>query len=831
MSPMLPDKSVTHVPGLYPLAANDRFGDAAYALRQQEWHAFGESLCGKGAAALIDALAGQPSGSRTVVVPFGDSKVSSGQLAASLILRSVCCSTEVRMPPTQVVVSPDRLTSRMGYLDFRISTSDVKGLLNAWRVRAVAAGRSPGDFTAAEHSLLRREKRAARGSKRSPENLHLFFPAYRFPDGETLATVASRDHLRTDENLPALTFIDPAGEATSNLKEIGLEPEWVIVDLTTRGPEFRTDAIDELRNQFPRAHQVCLVPGLANEHTDKLRGRGYRLCWLNEAGADGSSLRRLECVSVEMNAPQEDLDQLLSLSAQLRRAGKSGGAQQAAFVALRTAMYVLTALPVERRFYDAAAVQRYAVATTAELLESLVDCERVLAMSDPAAAAALEEARSILASIASIPEGMPSRKRQLVERVGQAIATGSGLHVVVKNRTTRSAVEACLSKEFETDVSELSALGVRVDVGRDVAFASVVTPGAFLWTSYSGLGDVDSVMRVSRNPTALLLNQFEREAFARDLKLWVNRAEAAQQGTEALGVRFRAQETLVRDTAAFAATVRRSDQPQSEERAKAVSEILRLFDELTTASLGSALPDANDREAPARLAVSVRFESGAIAFFHEHSVLTVLRADAEEPVEIQLKDLGSGDRVVFVDKSVGRTIYELMQEHLGESPVVGAAAQVVSLWHRAIAAAQARAALSPPELLARLRASGSTITTVATVRNWLRAVVLGPQNHEDIDRLAAILQIGLRHPSVIDNIKASVRSLRNVYRQFAKIVYRTILSGGAGRRLSDSELALVEEHGVSLTDLREAVTIETVVSVGAEAEMRPTSLIGIRVDE
>jgi hypothetical protein len=111
---------------------------------------------------------------------------------------------------------------------------------------------------------------------------------------------------------------------------------------------------------------------------------------------------------------------------------------------------------------------------------------------------------------------------------------------------------------------------------------------------------------------------------------------------------------------------------------------------------------------------------------------------------------------------------------------------------------------------------------------WLRGAVLGPRDIDDIDRLASVLGIAQRERSVLEEIKSSIRSLRNVYRQFAKVVYRTILIGGTGRRLSESEQALIDEHGISLSDLRSAVTMETIVRVASETELRPADEIGRR---
>lgn len=90
-----------------------------------------------------------------------------------------------------------------------------------------------------------------------------------------------------------------------------------------------------------------------------------------------------------------------------------------------------------------------------------------------------------------------------------------------------------------------------------------------------------------------------------------------------------------------------------------------------------------------------------------------------EPSEVPVDDLQVGDRVVFIDREIGKTIYELMQEQLTQSPLVGATAHIVSIWHRAVAGAFTRSALTVDQLHKELQRRGSVIKTTQTVRYWL----------------------------------------------------------------------------------------------------------------
>jgi hypothetical protein len=714
-----------------------------------------------------------------------------------------------------------------------MASFDVRRLMDAWRLRAVGCGQSPGDLTKVEQSLIRRAKRRTDASKVPPvlENLHLFFPAYRFADVDSLVTVASRDHLRADDALPAVAFVDSVEPYGETLKSWGMDPEWVIFDAANAGRSLDADEIQKWHERFPRARQICLINGLAHHLIDRLRGDGFGLCWLGEADEEfeSSELRRqVGLQEVKLGCDPEDLRTLLALASAARRdaAAGDGPPEWGAFNTLCAAIHVITSLPVERSYYDAAAIARFTVPTTEELLDSLGRCEVRLGMSHPAFAADLDEARSILSHMASASDVDGDRKKQLFAAVDEAVQSDSDLCIVVRNKTVRAAVEACLTESLQTDLSDLNAIGIRIEARRDLRSARLAAGMSILWTSYSGFQDLDAILASTKRSVTLLLNQFENELFSRDLRAWTHRADAIQQGTEALGVALPRRKRLISEVSEMSRKVHLSATAPALGR-DAAAEIYRLFDE-TAATWTTRTSSPEVRGDIMRRARSVVFEDGSTSYLPEEAVVTVVRAGADEPMDISVGELLPGDRVVFIEQAIGRTIYELMQDALRQSPLVGAAAQMVGLWHRAVSAAAARAKLPAHAIQHALRSRGSSITTDQTVRMWLRGAVLGPRDIDDIDRLASVLGIAQRERSVLEEIKSSIRSLRNVYRQFAKVVYRTILIGGTGRRLSESEQALIDEHGISLSDLRSAVTMETIVRVASETELRPADEIGRR---
>lgn len=788
-----------------------------------------ESLCGPAAASVLDGIARLPQGSKIAAVSFGATDASGGRLAGALVLRAVCCLNRMRTPPAQVVVVPDHVGTREGYLSFRISATEMRGLMNAWRLRAAAAGESPGNHSAAEQSLIRRAKRRSDGPvvAAKAENLHLFFPAYRILDDNLLAPVASRDHLRTDDAPPSVTFVAPS-TPPADLAEWGVSPEWVIVDIASAG-RVNVEAIATWLDAFPRARHICLLPGLSHSLVDQLRGRGFRLAWLRDSAALGAPEPHLTFRRVRSSAEPADLKRLLELTSSARRniTRGEGPTEWLVYDTLRSAIHAITSLPVRRTYYDQAAVTRFAVPTTDELLSSLSRSAVRLAVTHPALAADVDEARNILTHVASQSDAGGDRERQLFTAVEDAFQNGTELCVVVRNRTVRTAVEAYLGEALNADLGDLHGSGIRIEARRDLRARPAHSAAMLLWTGYGGMRDLDSVLHGSNSSVTLLVNEFEHELLGRDLKAWANRAVAAQQGTEAMGVALTGTKQLIA-TVGSLTTRLREQAPTSSLGPGALEEITRLFEDSlgwTSTPLGRSEP----RSDIMRLARGVVLEDGSTSFFPEDALLTVFRSAADEPIDVTVTELLPGDRIVFVDMTIGRTIYELMQEELGRSPLVGAAAQMVALWHRAIAAAGLRCKKAPKDILAGMRERGSSITTAQTIRTWLRGGVLGPRDIADVDRFAAVLGIGQRDSAVLDEIKASIQSLRNVYRQFARMVYRTILTGGTGRGLSESEQALVDAHGISLRDLREAITTETVVRVAQTSALRAADEIGRRV--
>lgn len=817
--------------------------DFQYARRDEYWRAQIATLLGSSDGAdVLGLLANGAAGARIALVPFGGAMPSGGHLAAGLLLHRICHSQRIVNPPCRLVVLPDNVASRSGYGALKISVRDLESLMDAWRLRAAAAG-SAGDYLPVEKALRARRRRRD-GDLLPPdaETLHLFFPAFRpGPDGE-LKPIASRHHLGAgDRDDPPVVFTDSVALADRRGVTLLTPPDYFVIECRGAVGELDIEYFDALVRLWPQSRFVWLLPDLGHPLFNRLFGRGTKICWfpLTDVGATASSVigagtpvLSIRWQPVGSTRERSDLESLLQLLLGARREARALKRPEAwlAFGLLKAATVNLTTLPVPRKHYDDAAVEHFRVFTTEELLSELANRELRVAAIMPSLAALMEEAHSILLGMLATLTDESKRSRHIVDAVEAAIGSGDGICVVVRSHAMRAAMETFLTTALDTDLGDLGSTGVRIETTADLGPASAGALPPLLWAGYSGGRDLDLILRYQRRGVTILLGPLERQMICEDLDRWLRRASVAQQGSEAFGVTTATTVRAIGQLGAFLTDLRSVGYFRSSEGTALNLE--ELFEEEAMPSQGTGRAAQGEAGSVLRPAFQVRFvEPGAKAYFPEHGLLTVLRAGKTEPAELTVSELQPGDRVVFVDRTVGRTLYELMQDQLVHSPIVGPAAQMVRLWHRTLAEGYRRSGFTFDELLARLRLAGSEITSYQTVRSWVRGGVLGPQDLGNIDRIAAILGIGRKDGRIMEEVKHSIRGLRRVHRGFARIVYRSILTAGAGGQLSDAEETLLEEHGLQLKDLREAVSILTVSKVAGAAEMVPVSDVGIQVEE
>lgn len=806
--------------------------DAGYADREPYWRSRVSQLCGSGTVPTLAAVAKAAPGSRFVLVPLGSSAPSAGHLAAAIVLHRISCTDSVMNPPCKIVVIPDNGFTRAGYCALTIPAKELEELLNNWRLRSVASGRAPGDFLPAEKGLRRRRRIGRAALPPQVENLHLFFPAYRPATDGSLVPIAPRANIRQPQDgEPAVLFTDAIELEDSPGLTIISQPDYIIVDGRGLGAELDARYFERLVRAFPRSTLAWVLPDLAGTMASKLHGRGARVCWLHTSisSASGEPSLSLTWSLVDEGSDPTDIRRLLELLSEAKAEATRGAGQESwsAYRLLRAAILVLNTLSVPKKYYDDAAVEYLGRFTTSEFLDALKTQGQETSAFNTSLGATIEECHAILSAHSARVNGVRSRK--VLEAVEQAVGSDAGLYVVVSNRVTRSAMETFLCDALNTDLADLLYTGIRIETKADIgAAAPALEPRPVLWTAYFGSRDLELLLRLQGRGVTAMVGPLEQQLLREDLQRWLRQAELAEQGTHALGL-------PVHDTGAAVQQLRQAvDSLRVTASPDRTEPTLPDFESLFSVDIDARkrTPTFGPDTAALRPAVRVRLVDPPINIYvPERALLTVLKHGSGEPQEITVRELQPGDGIVFVDRAVGRTLYELMQEQLSRSPLVGSAAQVVQLWHRAIAEGYRRSGLSYDSLLRLLRERGSRITSNQTTRSWIRGNVLGPRDDVDVDRLAEILQVGKRDGRIIVSVKQSVKGLRSVYRGFARIVYRTVLVAGSGGQLSDAEESLLQDHGLRLSDLREAVSVSVVEDVGATPEMVPANRIGVQVGD
>ena len=813
---------------------SEAHGGFAHADRTAYWHSLASGLVGAGAEGTLDALRGLDAGSRVALVPFGGPMPSGGSFAAAFLLERICCAPCIQNPPLRIQVIPDSAPVRNGYVSLRLRIEEVESLLNAWRLRS-AANKCGGDLLPVEKALIaRRRKRNKELLSDTPQTLHLFFPAFRLSSHGEVKSVASRDHLGSSDAVnPAVLFtgdleaVDEAGPPMPEATDI-------IIDCRARRVEAGSSDVSSLATLHPNARIHWLLPDLGHPLFNLLHGRGARVCWVPLLGSDESHSNRrrfaLQSLPEASDDENEDLARLLQLLNDARRAAISAKHADGwrAYGLLRSAIKVLTTLPVPPTDYDAAAVEHLRAFTTQDFLEELNRRELLIAPSFPAIAAPIEEGRVILQAMVARLNEANRRAKAIVTSVETSFAKNQGLCVVVRRRATRMAVETFLSRELNTTFGDLAAAGIQVEVQADLVKVVHRRWPRLLWSNYADPSDLETILGHQRFGVTMLTGALERQLLRIDLEKWLRKATVAQEGSRAMGQRhgqideaLEGLRSLLGELTAVAPFRTRTGPALNLED---LFEPIEIQAEPTTSR-----PLTNENRGTLRTAFRARFqEHDTVSYLPEGSLLTVFRGAKSDPIEMTVRELRPGDRVVFVNKTIGRSLYEVMQEQLEQSPTVGSASAYVGLWRRALQEGYRRRGLSFHDILRQIRARGSDITSDQTIRGWIRGAVIGPRDMENVDRMAAVLGIGQKDNRLLQEVREAMESTRTVNMRFSRIVYRAILAVGTGVGLSENDEALLDEHGLQLDDLKEAVSTLTVAEVATESESVPVGDLGVQ---
>lgn len=204
-------------------------------------------------------------------------------------------------------------------------------------------------------------------------------------------------------------------------------------------------------------------------------------------------------------------------------------------------------------------------------------------------------------------------------------------------------------------------------------------------------------------------------------------------------------------------------------------------------------------------AICVEFDDG-IGFFEPGQIVSrVLEGNVEK---VAAKALRPGDRVVLVDRSARRDLFDVIVGKLEQLPEFAAMVMLIQEWHERAARAY-RSGLTQYEILRRMGPDAG-VTTAAAVGFWLRGFVEGPNDPEDIRRFGEAVgdEFLTRHWRTIGQALATMRTHR---RRLGRMLAR-VLEGVNPEQLEYAGF-FDRRLGIHYSDLTDAVTVHIVVRV------------------
>jgi len=229
--------------------------------------------------------------------------------------------------------------------------------------------------------------------------------------------------------------------------------------------------------------------------------------------------------------------------------------------------------------------------------------------------------------------------------------------------------------------------------------------------------------------------------------------------------------------------------------------------------------------------IRVYFADETSAHFSLTMPVTILGKKGAVSTEKEAAHLNLGDKVVFVRGAQRDSIYELMLEEFKKSPLLRSDAIILERWQKLVKEAFIAADLPYRQLHSRLKAEGCTVVSSLTVAGWIRGAVMGPQDLENINLLASVLQICAPSSGLLDGAKTALLSLRKAHRGFARIVNRLILNIATHADPTWEEQTILDKYLLSVDDIVEAVTVREVTDVCRDIEEIPTRSVGVILTE
>lgn len=210
----------------------------------------------------------------------------------------------------------------------------------------------------------------------------------------------------------------------------------------------------------------------------------------------------------------------------------------------------------------------------------------------------------------------------------------------------------------------------------------------------------------------------------------------------------------------------------------------------------------------------VQFSGGWRATFApDQEVMFVRRLGKRATTEIRpARELRHGVEIVAIHGQRRQSLYDLLVSRLHANPAVALQLALIREWQRELSSAYElwrRSGGDLDQLVGRLQANGSAITSTLAVRFWLLGHTIAPQDPRDITRIAQILDMPFasKHHA---RIAAAASRLRGLHRGLSNRLSNWLEREIAAGPQVDDHLPLDRELGVTFADFASTLLYLTV---------------------
>lgn len=261
---------------------------------------------------------------------------------------------------------------------------------------------------------------------------------------------------------------------------------------------------------------------------------------------------------------------------------------------------------------------------------------------------------------------------------------------------------------------------------------------------------------------------------------------------------------------------------QPDDPVEAITKLLKVdedqFDETNLFQESNQNAQVGERELWCDEAVELGFQNNSFVTYAADEFINVIIAGPSGPEvdERSVRSLRAGDGVVLIHGQQRQSFYELIVSRMHQHSSMTLHLSLIRRWQADIVSAyhhwRERGSRNLEQLLERMSNRGSTLSSTATLQNWLRGHTLCPQDAEDLRRLAEILEMDFVRQHYQRMANAATR-LRGLHRGLANKLNRWLQQQATGiNSANDSEL-IDAELGLTFGDLKSSLSIQKVATV------------------